>query len=581
MATKTEVRQLVRRLPKTNIRNALDNLSRIDPAVWCGYFRKLRGWPLTFDYARQLTDVAIKQLKKSNPKGWELEYKARLLRHRPFLRQPMQDQHPHKVYIKGRQIGVSELSISEVLWFLWAKPGTKWIYTFPRDTQLKDFSATRISEAFAETPRMKTLVGVPNQVYTKRIGNSYLILRSAWESNLGEGVDADGVTFDEKDRMKDGIDIAFRESLSASRYGFLREVSTPTLPGRGVDFSWQKSDQLCWLVRCTRCSLEQEVVFPENIVQMRDIPLGCTELPEGAYAYQCRKVSCRGMLDRVNGRWVAKYPDRKNIRGYHIPQTIAAWINATKLMQKKIDYKFFQLWANYCLGITAQGENLLLSDADFQMASAPFNAITRRTSDWIDITVGIDWGHMNWVVVMARNVHNNRVYIINVGVFEDDHAEPLASVKRAESFISVYNPDVIIADGGYGKDRNAYLLKKYGPGRFYACWYNPSTKASRTFTPVWSDDLNARVLVDRTMTLKVTCRSIKEREFGMFDLEDERIRVLKQHFKNLAPLIVEEEGELVEEILASGDDHLVHATAYAWLAMNKLADLDRFNFDFM
>ena len=52
---------------------------------------------------------------------------------------------------------------------------------------------------------MRAIMGVPNQVQTKRLSNSFLLLRSAWESNLGEGIDADGVTFDEAKGEDDEI----------------------------------------------------------------------------------------------------------------------------------------------------------------------------------------------------------------------------------------------------------------------------------------------------------------------------------------------------------------------------------------
>lgn len=452
--------------------------------------------------------------------------------------------------------------------------------TFPREKQLTDFATTRIAEAKDESPRMKHLFGTPDQTFLKRIGeSSFLLLRSAWESNLGEGVDADGVTFDEKDRMKEGIEVAFRESLSSSKFGLLREVSTPTLPGRGVDANYLHSDQHEWHVKCLKCSMWQPIEFPDNIVQMKDVPPGAKELPEGAFEYRCRKDKCRGELDRVYGYWVPKFPTRGNIRGYLIPQTICPWITATQLMQKKIDYKFQQLWENYCLGRTSVGENVLLSEEDFANAIAGHEMVGARTPDWDHITVGIDWGHLNWVVVIGRNAHNGKRYLLNIGVFEDDMRNELESVKRAEAFLAPFNPDVIVADAGYGKDRNAYLLRKY-PGKLFACWYNPSERGSRTFVPSWQDAFS-KVLVDRTMTVKNTCRVIKERELGL-PRYDRAMQLFQKHFSALAPMREEEEGEIFETIQATGDDHLVHATGYAILGMDKVESAySSFSFDFV
>lgn len=557
---------VLKQFPDVSVKEAIVQLSRVDPYIWVATHRRLRGRPLLYDIHGHIMQL-----------GGDNAPKKDLLRHRPFLLQPLTDQHPHKVYKKGRQIGISELSITEVLAFLDTHPGTKWIYTFPRDVQLKDFSVTRINEALDETAAMRAIIGVPNQVYTKRIGNSYLILRSAWESGLGEGIDADGVSLDEKDRMKEGVDIAFRESLQSSRFGFLREMSTPTLPGRGIDEPYQKSCKYRWLVRCTKCGEKQPVKYPDNVIQMKDIALGTKQLEAGTYEYRCHKESCRGTLDRLKGEWVAEAQHNSHIAGYHMPQTIAPWISATELMQKKIDYKFLQLWMNYCLAECSMGEKILLSDEHFARCIAGHSWQTYRTGEWSRIAVGIDWGHYNWAIVIGVNAYNNLPYIIGFAVFEDDDRDPLGSARAVDGFISPFEPDIIIADAGYGKDRNAHLLKKWDQ-KFYACYYNPSEKASRTFKPSFVEQ-SGRVLADRTITLKSACQAFRDRELGLPALDD-KVALLMQHFKNLAPIqiIDDDTGEPYEVIDHTGDDHLAHATAYAYMGFEHVtAGWGRFN----
>lgn len=579
--------ELIESMPATGVMAGLEAIAERDAVTWCALNRRIKGEPMLFDNSNKLRPEALEPIKRTMIKSdYESELYARLLHHRPFLKQPLRDTHPHQAFEKGRQIGVSELVLCKELHFLATHPGTKSIHTFPRDAQLAQFSVTRIAPAFDESPRMRALIGVPNQVMTKRIGDSYMILRSAWESNLGEGVDADMVILDEKDRMRDKVELAFRESLKSSRHHIMLELSTPSLPGQGIDAPFRDSDQRVWMVKCEKCSDWQEVTWTENIVQVKDVPMGARELQPESYEYRCRKLSCRGPLDRVySGRWVARYPDRHLIRGYHLPQLIAPWLSATQVMQDKINFKWIQPWLNYVCGLPAAGENVMLTDADFEQACAGHDFVTGRTRDWTQITAGIDWGYLNWVVVHGRNVHNQRLYLLNIGVFEDDHQEELRSVKAVENFLAPYQADLVVADAGYGKDRNAYLMRKMSPngeGRFYAQWYNPSQKQSRTFQPEWSDPSRGRVLVDRTMQIKNICRAIKEREFGIPNLGMEKVQLMKRHFRALAPLkeIDEETKEMVETISKSGDDHLVHACASSYLAQEKLSKTSRFGFSF-
>jgi len=583
-----KVSSLIELPPDTDAMSGLEAMAERDPVIWCMLNRRVKGEPIVFDNSRALSEESLAAVRQRTivDSDYERELKRRLQRHRPWQRQPMRDQHPHKVYEKSRQVGVTEVSENEVFHFLAHHPGMKWITTFPREKQLLDFSNTRVAAAFADTPRMAALVGTPNQAYTRRIGGSYWLFRSAWESNLGEGEPADGVTLDEKDRMRDKIEFAFKEALKSSPWGFFREISTPTLPRQGIDLPFSKSDQMTWLVRCKRCGERQPVDHRENIVQVKSFPLGTQELPPESFAFLCRKQKCRGELDRVySGEWVAKYPDRKHIRGYAITQLMAAWISATQVMQDKIDMRFPEIWLNYVIGVPAGSETEMLNDADFERTCSNHQLYMSRTSAWSHVTFGVDWGNLNWVVVLGRNKHNQRLYVIGIGIFEDTAVE-LESAKRVLAYTQQFNPDMGAADAGYGKDRNALMLRAYCPngdeGKFWVQWYDQNTKASKTFVPEWSDPTRARVTCSRTIQLKNVCRVIKEREVGLPNLELPEVEAFKRHTKSLVPFreIDDETKQVIETIKTSGEDHLAHAFGSALLCMDKLSKTSRFGFSF-
>lgn len=573
--------------PEADALTGLEALAEKDPVLWCMLNRRVKGEPIIFDNSRQLSEESLGPLRETLIESdYERELKGRLQRHRPWQRQPMRDQHPHKVYEKSRQVGVTEVSENEVFHFLANHPGTKWITTFPREKQLLDFSNTRVAAAFADTPRMAALVGTPNQAYTRRIADSYWLFRSAWESNLGEGEPADGVTLDEKDRMRDKIEFAFKEALKSSKWGFFREISTPTLPRQGIDLPFSKSDQMTWLVKCSRCGEKQPIDHKENIIQVKSFPLGTQELPPESFAFLCRKQKCRGELDRVySGEWVPKYPDRKHIRGYAISQLMAAWISATQVMQDKIDMRFPEIWLNYVVGVPAGSEMEMLNDADFERACANHQLYTTRTSAWSHITFGVDWGNLNWVVILGRNKNNGRLYVIGIGIFEDTPVE-LESAKNVLAYVLQFNPDMGAADAGYGKDRNALMLRALCPngdeGKFWVQWYDQNTKASKTFVPEWSDETRARVTVSRTIQLKNVCRVLKEREVGLPNLELPEVDAFKRHTKSLVPFreIDEETKQVIETIKTSGEDHLAHAFGSALLCMERVSRQSRFSFSF-
>ncbi|MBU1118243.1 phage terminase large subunit family protein [Patescibacteria group bacterium] len=561
--------------PETTFKEVVEGVASIDPYIWTMLNRRLKGLKTVFNIATRLREIEAQGLEPSI---------RDLIRHRPFLIQPLRDQSKHKTYEKGRQVGVSELVLTEELWFLSQHPNTKWVHTFPREKQLIDFSNTRIIEALNESPMMQRLIGIPNQTFTKRIMQSFLFLRSAWESDLGEGIDADGVVFDEKDRMKDGIEYAFQESLSASPYGLLRDVSTPTIPGRGVDLSYEKSDKKWWLVACRSCGEVQPTTF-DNIHQVNDCPPDLPMYPPDTFEYLCKKAKCRGVLDRMcldrAGQWVPLHPERKHgVSGYWISQLMAPWITATEVMQKKRDYKFRSLFENYVLGIASLGDSLLLQARDFQEIQVDYKwPIPYRTQDFVGVSVGIDWGGSNWVVIIGKNRHNGINYLLNA-FWIDDTNIPLESAKDIIHAIMPYNPDIIVGDAGYGKDRNELIYRSY-PDQTYFCQYNPaSQKRATSLNPSWSDNLR-KCLCDKTLTIKITCREMRMGSFGIpVVAEHPQVQMWINHFLNLAPIKHEEDGEVWEEMSRKGPDHFAQATNYALLGQAYALQENTFDFGF-
>jgi hypothetical protein len=100
------------------------------------------------------------------------------------------------------------------------------------------------------------------------------------------------------------------------------------------------------------------------------------------------------------------------------------------------------------------------------------------------------------------------------------------------------------------------------------CYYNPSDKHSRTFKPQFVEQSN-RVLCDRTITLKTMCHVIREHGLGMPVL-DRQLQLLIQHCKALAPLQIEEDGDIYEVIDSTGDDHLAHCLGYAIIGFEQI-----------
>ncbi|MMZ43541.1 Phage terminase large subunit [compost metagenome] len=531
-----------------------------DPVLYTLAHGKIKGNPITFN-------------SKKHP-----------IKHRPWQIDILRDQHPDKVVRKSRQLGLSEMAVREFMWFLDTHRMTNGMYTFPRKEQMEDFSNTRIAPIFDESAYMTARLDrkLNNVRLKKLINGSQLFLRSAWGSALGEGQQVDILGLDEYDRMKDGVELAFRESMKSSRYKLMRRWSTPTIPGRGVDLLFSKSDQRFYHHKCDKCNEWQVLTLEDNVLQVdpNGVDLVNEQIKDNTYMFICSK--CKRELNRwFKGEYVAKFPDRHEIRGYHISQLDAVWISADEIMRNQFQYKVKQLFYNYVIGIPYASEGLMITDQDVYSCIGYQEPIGWRDyGKYKKIVAGVDWGYFNWLVVLGLT-EDNRVELLDLHWAEDSPSKPLDCVNMFSAILKPYEPDVIVADNGFGADRNTYLLQQF-PGRVYACdWDTPRTNIP--LVDSWNDK-GMRVRVDKTTKMKRTLHNVKARAIRTFG-ESEKLAMLIKHLKNVRLLMEEDEGVIYERVTRIGDDHLACALTYAYIALDRILELhlpkSEFGFEFI
>ncbi|QKE56332.1 terminase large subunit [Bacillus phage YungSlug] len=532
------------------------------PSVYGLKHWNIRGKPITFD-------VTGRNIKKHRG-------------HRPWQRDIIDDPHKDKVVRKSRQLGLSEMGCLENIHFVDTKNNVKSMLTFPRNRQVTDFVKTRLNPVFDSNEYFKSILDRNmDSIEVKRIRDSFMMFRSAWGGALGEGADIDFLAFDEYDRMTDGVEFAFQESMKSSGYGLLRRWSTPTIPGRGVDKLFAKSDQRFYMHKCEACNHYQIIDFEDNIMQVKPngVNLMTDEIEDGTFIFVCFK--CHKPLDRwYNGHWVAKHPDRKALRGYHISQLSAVWITADDFKRNELTYTSKQLFYNYVIGMPYASEGLIITDDDI-LALQRFEKPVFSRQDYKKIVVGIDWGLTNWACVLGIK-EDGRVDMLRLFMFKDNPTKPLEPVNLLAASIIPYDPDLIIADAGYGADRNTYLMQLF-QGRVWACQYNTYKDKSK---PMDSWNENSRIInVDKTVKVQRMLHTIKARGIGTWRMDDDLL-IFTKHMKNVRIMDEEDEnGQVYQVATRIGPDHWTSALNYCLIGVDKLKSVytpkQDFRFDFM
>lgn len=502
-------------------------------------------------------------------KGLTFSSKYRALAHRPWQEQILNDSHPNKVIQKARQLGMSEVSLTEILWFADMHKNTNIMYTFPTKQQMEDFSKTRVDPVLENSKRLKAKLNRNiNNVSTKAIGNSHIFMRTSGNGSQGEGADIDMYCADEYDRMKAGVETAFSESLSSSDYGWIRRWSTPTIPGVGINKAYLQSDMRKYLVKCDKCGHWQQITI-DNIVQIADTIDPITEeIADGTYQYRCKK--CKKELNRWGkSEWVAERPNVKYIRGYFISQLNAVHISADNIKRRENSYAFKQLFYNYVLGEPYTNVAMTINETDVKTNARIPREELNRANEYIGIVAGIDWGEPTWVLVLGIR-SNFSLQILSARKFFRDDTKPLFDVKQVIAHLSPYKPNLIIADAGYGADKNTELFRNF-PTATYACNWSTITQAysKKNFIDNWNEK-NRTVHVDKTSKMQRTLQSVKQGQIGFVDWRDPNTQLLASHLENVLLIDKEQDGMIYQMATRKGPDHLACCLAYALIGVDKL-----------
>ena len=584
------------------------------PSIWAQYYTRLKGRPYRFE--QRLPDGRL-DLRRANEIPPD-DPRIGLRGQRQFLQQPLDDQHRHKAMQKSRQCGASENEVRETLWFADVHPFTKQVYVFPTFDQVADFSKTRIEEVMKESPYIRERMGIDpitgkkksgedvvDNIRLRKLGDSWIFFRSGHTPRAGEGIDCDVVRLDEIDRMHPDILIAFSETLSASAYGWRRDISTPSLPGVGVNASFQKSDQQHWWNRCPHCGHWFSMIldFPNNVVEL---PKDSKGNPNHNYhlkydfiqetdthAYIC--VKCKEFISdytRIMGIWRPLYPHRKDVRGYQISQLICPWISATELMRKKQDYQLEQLFMNYVIGLPYLGDNVMVTRGDILRCvrmdlTNPYDL--RRQG----VAQGVDWGNVSWGVNGMIDPDNpEKIILLDIWSVSDDEASVSEGrkdnphVRKAAEKLRQWDVVRAVHDAGYGKDRNWELMQDF-PGKIFSCFYpSLSSDTTKQVDDQWNED-EYKVNVDRTLTLKLMAKLFRSGRVVIprWVAENPLFETFIKHVTNMVIVRdIETDEKTKKEIIKErvgtlpGGDHFGHAMNYLCIALRKLETSEKSDF---
>jgi len=444
------------------------------------------------------------------------------------------DESPVIVIKKSAQIGITLMNLLKMFYRCVKEGAITFIYTLPTSGDVSKFSQARFNPLIQKSLIQNLYPVEIDNVELKKIRDSFIYFRGTFAEREAINVPADVLIIDEVDFSKPDIIEMYSKRLGASLYKWKWLYSTPTYPDYGIDKEFVKGTQKIWLVRCPHCNYEQELNFFTNIEGER---------PQARFI--CGKCK-RGLSnqDRLDGRWVAKYPGR-DTQSYHVTSLVFPFITANDLKKAEQDAKFKKTFFNFDLGETySEGEDKISRDLVLKCVR---NRPMRGAGE--GFFMGVDQGNVLHYVVLS----------VDGPISNMESAGITDSFDRIGELMNVYGVRLCVVDAG-PNEHSARELRDNFEGRIYLNYYRDVEGGMKRGKVDYS------IITDRTEGLDMVASDLAQGLITlpeMGELKEEFIA----HLTNMRREIIEDKhGQRRAVWVKTGADHFLHALNYAQIA---------------
>ena len=318
---------------------------------------------------------------------------------------------------KCSQVGISEISGRRSLARCAVIPGYTVGYTLPTAGFATTFMRTRIDPVIQSSPYLSELIHTStDNAEVKRLGESYLYLKGSQSSNAPISVPMDEVVNDELDFSDPEVIGQYQSRLTHSKYKRKTKLSTPTIPGRGINREMQRSRRHFNLVKCSCCGhwfmpdYFAHVKIPGYTGELRTI----TKQNLHTLRYQEAHIECPSCggtpsLQPEHRGWVCENPSENyTASGYQVtPFDAPNIISLAYLVKASTEYKRYIDFINFNLGLPAEDKESTITQEELGELF-----IENLEAAWGSYVMGLDMGMLCHCVI-AFSTHDGFLIIVH------------------------------------------------------------------------------------------------------------------------------------------------------------------------
>lgn len=491
-----------------------------------------------------------------------------------------EDDHNRIVVMKPAQRGVSEWAICFTCYALeygaqrWVPDGSKAGLNvgivFPAKADLNDFSKERLSDLKDESSHLSSMFGTDgfDALGFKKVGDSFLYLRGGYSKAGLRSFPADVMIFDEFDELDASAIALGRRRLNASLVKREIDISTPSIPGRGISAAYLSSDQRVYQSKCMRCKAWNTYDFFRDVyadgepyeewskwsqphVERTTVTLNCP----ACGISQSDEARC------AMGRWVALAPEITRTHGYHIPWWPFVFIDLAGLAFSAVSAEGAEVeeFFHSDLGLPhGAGEGGITPEMLLQLSVTLPDGLPK--GPWHDTTMGCDVG---------SRLHYS---VTSVGPDGNTYLRAMDSVmtwSELDNLMLRYQVRMAVIDGEPETHSTLDFLARW-PGRSMRSFYPTGVAALRGVLfhqkPNTPDlQVNRAMAMDAVLSTIAGAREYWPREFTS------NPEIVSQMTSSTRIKITDENtGQQRYDWIHVGPDHYWHAYLYNLVARRTL-----------
>ena len=403
----------------------------------------------------------------------------------PYWLEPLLDEHPHQMFVNGRQTYKTTNASSLISWIALNKPGCEVTYVVDDDNHRSAFSEQRLrQETFIANPKMESYLphGKANVGRIKLLNGSVIYLVTDENKyHAVEGKSNQALILDEAQAQDVGFLPVAMYSLSKT-HGRVYVFGIGGEAGSEYHRMWKRTDQREW--KYDDSEWRDKLTFDAF----------------GAITNDEDKLS-----KILQGKWVAQNPTNVDYRGYHFPQAMFPHIPLTihdaihkYHVQPELSIEYqekhypLSMYLSHCRGEFYKAERRPITPdmvqacyVNYLKLLLPGEVLDLKATYGNEIRVlgGVDFGSgptasKTVATIILHWRKSNRYQLAWIDPRPAEH--PMDQARHIADLFRNYDIDYGVGDWGYGQDqipliqgggRDAHDNKFSGLGRqkFIGC----------------------------------------------------------------------------------------------------------------